>query len=208
MKGLSDCREGGNMKRHADTEEGVFSDEEIVLMYWNRDEAAIRATHEKYGKLVYRIVFDILHNAPDSEECQNDTYVGVWNRIPPTRPNVFPAFVAKIARGIAINRYKENTRKKRRPAEGIASLDDLQDSLELGVQDEAFDAEAVGEAISDYVRTLSDRRQFLFVGRFYMARSAEDLARELGVSVPTVYRELESIRQGLRRDLEGKGVYL
>ena len=56
---------------------GATDDEEIVRMYFDRDEAAIRETDRKYGKFLFGIAYNILHDRLDCEECRNDTYLGV-----------------------------------------------------------------------------------------------------------------------------------
>lgn len=70
-----------------------MDDLRIIELYFERDEQAIKETDVKYGKLCHSIAYNILNNHEDSEECVNDTYVGVWNAIPPTRPNNFMPFV-------------------------------------------------------------------------------------------------------------------
>ena len=89
------------------------TDEEIIELYWQRDEYAIQATSDKYGKFLYKIAYNILHDNLDCEECRNDTYLEVWNSIPPQRPWAFRAFISKIMRNIAIDKYYEKTNKKR-----------------------------------------------------------------------------------------------
>ncbi len=76
----------------------------IIALYFARDEQAIKETDAKYGKLCYRIAYNILNNYEDSKECVNDTYVGVWNAIPPTRPNNFMSFVCRIARNLTLKK--------------------------------------------------------------------------------------------------------
>lgn len=66
-----------------------ITDEDIIDLFWLRDERAIQETARKYGKMIFRIANNILHDNADSEECQNDTYLRVWKCIPPTRPSFF-----------------------------------------------------------------------------------------------------------------------
>ncbi len=96
------------MDKGTDIKTVVIADEQIIELYWERNETAIQETETKYGKMLFRIAYNILHDRLDSEECKNDTYIGVWNAIPPTKPNVFPAFITQIMRNIATKRYKEN----------------------------------------------------------------------------------------------------
>ena len=74
-----------------------MDDMRIIELYFERNEQAIKETDLKYGKLCHSIAYNILNNREDSKECVNDTYVGVWNAIPPTRPNNFTAFICRIA---------------------------------------------------------------------------------------------------------------
>lgn len=67
-----------------------MDDRKIIELYFDRNEQAIRETDEKYGKLCHRIAYNILNDPEDSEECVSDTYMGVWNAIPPTRPDNMP----------------------------------------------------------------------------------------------------------------------
>ena len=103
-----------------------LTDEQIIELYWTRQENAIQETDKKYGQFLFRIANNMLHDRRDSEECQNDTYLGAWNAIPPTRPLVLSAFLVQIMRRIAINRYREKTSKKRIPSELTVALEDVQ----------------------------------------------------------------------------------
>ena len=186
------------------------SDEEIIEMYWQRDPDAIQATDHKYGKLLQNTAYNILSDLQDSEECQNDVYLRVWNASPSTRPTDFLAFIMQIMRRCAFNRYKEKSRKKRVPSQLTLSLEELQTSLSSGkTVEEEYDAKVLGELITEYVRNLSDRQQYIFVDRYYMAEPVEKIASDLSISsVRTVYREIEKIKQGLKEYLEGNGVYV
>ncbi|MBQ9923477.1 MAG: hypothetical protein IJO66_02570 [Clostridia bacterium] len=58
----------------------------------------------KYGRAVRAVVFNILGNPQDAEECQSDTYLQVWNSIPPARPDHLGAYVCRIARNVSLKR--------------------------------------------------------------------------------------------------------
>lgn len=185
----------------------VISDDKIVDMYWRKEENAIKETDKKYGQFLYRIAYNILHDSCDSDECKNDTYLSTWNSIPPTRPNVFPAFLVQIMRHIAINRYKEKNRQKRIPSELTVSMEEMTEILQSNESiDDYYNAKEVGKIISNYVRTLSERGQYIFIGRFYRSESVERLSEELSISIKTVYRELDKIKCGLKVYLEKNGV--
>ena len=186
-----------------------MSDADIIELYWQRDEQAIRATDIKYKSFLLSVAQNIVHDVRDSEECLNDTYVGAWNAMPPARPTVLQAFLATIMRRIAINRYKANRRHKRVASELTVSLSDLGDMLadEDDVSAE-MQAKELAAAISRYVRALPDRQMVIFVGRFYMADPLMKIAQEVGCSLATIKREIAAIKDGLKKHLEGEGYNL
>ena len=112
-------------------------------------------------------------------------------------------------RRLAINRYKEKSRKKRVPSQLTLSIEDLQASLSSGISvEEEYDAKMLGELITEYVRNLNDRQQYIFIDRYYMAEPVEKIAADLSISERTAYREMDKIKQGLKKYLEGNGIYV
>ena len=183
-----------------------MSDADIIELYWQRDEQAIKETDIKYKSFLLSVAQNIVHDVRDSEECLNDTYIGAWNAMPPAHPTVLQAFLATIMRRVAINRYKANRRHKRVASELTVSLSDLGDMLadEDDVSAE-MQAKELAAAISRYVRALPDRQMVIFVGRFYMADPLMKIAQEVGCSLATVKREIAAIKYGLKKHLESEG---
>ena len=181
-------------------------DEQIVALYWQRDENAIRETDVKYKRFLLAVAYNILHDACDSEECLNDTYIGAWNAIPPARPASLKGFLATIMRRTAIDCYKARKRQKRIASELTVSLSEVEDfiSAEGDVCSEA-DAWELGRVISDFVRSLSDRRMYIFMSRYYFARPIREIAGLLGCSESTVNKEIAAIKCDLKEKLEGEG---
>jgi RNA polymerase sigma-70 factor (ECF subfamily) len=187
----------------------IIADEQIISLYWQREESAIRETDRKYGKYLFSVARNILLDNEDSEECKNDAYLEAWNSIPPTMPKSLGAFMTQLVRCIALDRYKTKTTKKRIPTEMLVSMEDLSNILPGDDFSETeYLKQEVGKLINAYVKGLTEKEQYIFVSRYYVAEKVEDIARELGVSQPTVYRELEHIKKGLREYLEREGVYV
>ena len=184
-------------------------DEQTIDMYWHRDPGAIQQTESKYGPLLWSVAYNILCDAQDCEECQNDTYLRVWNAIPSTRPASFAGYVVQVVKRIAINRYKEKTRQKRIPSQLTISMEELKKSISSGITvEEEYDAKEVSRMITDYLWSLNERQRHLFIDRYYMLEPVEKTAAELRISIQTAYRELEKIKQGLKKYLEKNGVYV
>ena len=186
----------------------LLEDEEIIELYWARNERAITETDKKYKNYLHTIAYNILHDDLDCEECLNDTYLGTWNSIPPTRPNVFQAFISKIMRNTALGRYNKNTAEKRIPSEMTVSVGEFVECLpsELTVEEEYF-IDGVSKIISEFLRSLPERSAFVFICRYYCSDKISDIADMLHVSESTVFRELMSIREQLREKLVKEGYY-
>lgn len=183
------------------------SDEEIIDLYWSRNEDAIPETDRKYGKYLYTIAYNIVHDNLDCEECINDTYFSTWNRIPPTRPTVFQVFLSKITRNIAVDKYRKNNAEKRIPSEMINSLDEIDECLvHSDSVEEELDIKHISLVLNDYLNELSKKDITLFVCRYYYCDSIEDIAQMFKVSQSTVFRRLTNIKEGLRRRLAEEDV--
>ena len=85
-----------------------MEDSKIISLFFERSEQAIEALNQKYGAAVKKTAANILDDRLDVEECVNDTYLRVWNNIPPHTPDPLAGYVCKIARNLAVNRYHAN----------------------------------------------------------------------------------------------------
>ena len=184
----------------------AMSDEKIVDLYWQRDEQAIKETDIKYKRFLLSLADNIVHDMCDSEECLNDTYIGAWRSIPPARPILLQSFLATIMRRTAINRFNANKRQKRIASEFSVSLSELEDFIaddsDMNIEIEAKELE---KSISNYVRELPDRQMYIFVSRYYISDPLTKICKELGCSLSTVKREIEAIKNGLKKHLESEG---
>ena len=183
-----------------------MDDDKIVALYWERNEKAIEETDIKYNKYLFSIAYNVVHDRLDCEECLNDTYIGAWNAMPPSKPNMLKAFLTTITRRIAIKRYHSNLKQSVIPSEMTVSLSELENFLaDDGDVDSEFDFERLGHVISNFVRSLSERRQFIFMTRYYVADPIDTIARDLGLSRSMVNKELAAIRSALKEKLESEG---
>lgn len=186
----------------------TMSDEQIVALYWQRDEQAIRETDIKYKKFLLSVAYNILYDICDSEECLNDTYIGAWNSIPPARPVLLQAFLATIMRRTAIDCYKAKKRQKRIVSELTVSLSEVEDFISDDDMYSQTDAKELGRVISDFVRSLSERRMYIFMSRYYIARPIKEIAKLLDCSESTVNKEIALIKRGLKEKLKKEGYTL
>lgn len=185
-----------------------MEDRQIIQLYWERTEEAIRETAEKYGRLCRYIAQNILSSPEDSEECVNDTWLGLWNAIPPQRPRRFSAFVGRVARNQALKRFDYLAAAKRN-IEAVCSLEELGDCVsgQASVEDE-LENQRVEEAINDFLWSLGEEKRAVFIRRYWYFDSMEAICRRTGFSQSKVKSMLYHTRQKLRDYLESEGIEL
>ena len=188
-------------------ERELLSDEQIIDLYFAREERAITETDNKYRGYLHTVANNILANEQDAEECLQDTYLRTWNTIPPERPSVFHAFLAKITRNLSLNRYDMRKRKGRIPAEAICPMDEVQDFLPdpNGPDDDTL-SESVRRIVAAYLEGTTGRRMYVFVARFFYSYTVSQIAGRLGCSTSTVNKELAMIKRELRACFEKEGI--
>lgn len=182
-----------------------MDDLKIIELYFERDELAIKETDVKYGKLCHSIAYNILNDHEDSKECVNDTYMGVWNAIPPTRPNNFMFFVCKIARNLSLKRLEFMKREKRSQAM-LVSLEEL----EAVLPDERYAPdvtdEDIGILISKFLRGQKEDVRNVFICKYYFFDSIGEIAERYSFTESKVKNMLFHTRNRLKNYLIKEGV--
>lgn len=185
-----------------------MKDEEIVRLYWQRNESAITETQHKYGSYLTKISYNILHDTEDTQECINDTYLSAWHSMPPHRPNILSSYLAKIARRISIDRLRSRTREKRGGGEYELSLEELNECIPTGDRTaEEADLRVLAQSINRYLRTLPPQQRNVFIGRYFYADSLSDVAAYYRMSIPKTKSMLHRTRQGLKKHLTKEGYF-
>ena len=183
-----------------------MDDREIVALFWARDEAALKASAEKYGRLLYKLSLGILRAKEDCDEVLNDAYLAAWNAIPPERPAHLGAYLCKIVRNLSIKKYRYNHAAKR-SGEYDACIDELSELLPAAETVEtAFDAAETGAMISAFLRQQDARTRWIFIRRFYFMDSPEAIAAAGGLKLNTVRSTLYRTKKKLIDYLSQRGV--
>lgn len=181
----------------------LLADEDIIALYWHRDERAITETDKKYGKYLFTIAYNIVRDSMDCEECLNDTYLSTWNQIPPTKPTVLQIFLSKIMRNTAIDKFRESNAARRIPTELTYSLDELGDCIynEGSLDNDEF-VQKVSGCLNSFLKSLSRRDTVMFICRYYYSDSVKAISQMFKVSERTVLRALSRLRYELKEKLE------
>ena len=181
-----------------------MDDNKIVEMYFARDENAISETKEKYGKYCHYIANNILNSSLDSEECVNDTYLATWNSIPPSKPKSLRAYIGKIVRNIALNRYYASRAKKRSVGVELA-LDELSEVIpDVGADGRALTDElTLKYALNAFIGSLKRETREIFVRRYWYLSSIKEISSDYGLTESnvkvTLLRTRELLRDYLRK---------
>ncbi len=184
-----------------------MEDHDIVELYFRRDETAIVETQKKYGRLCHSIAERITSDACDAEECVNDVYLGLWQVIPPHRPNSLCAFVAKIARNQALIKLKHRNADKRTP-DALLSLHELEEVIPDPETFEHLEDERIGHWIGEFLKGEKEEIRNLFIRKYWYFDSIQDLSQKFGYSETKIKSILFRTRKKLKLFLTEKGVAL
>lgn len=181
-----------------------MQDEEILDLYFARDERAINETSKKYGRTLTKLSLSITGNGEDADECVNDAYFDAWNRIPPTRPTHFFAWLSRIVRSFSYKVWERKTAAKR----GVTY--ELTDELAQCLKSEetvesAVDARALSALIDRFVRSLDEQSRNVFIKRYFWSCPIFTIAKETGFSESKIKSMLFRARRKLKKELIKEG---
>lgn len=181
-----------------------MEDKDIIRLYIERSEAAISETADKYGKYCHSIAYRILYSNEDAEECVNDTYQKVWCSIPPDIPSVFRAYIGRIARNIALNRYDFNKAQKRCPDMEMVLYEygECIAGAEIDLENEI----ALKSAIDQFLHSLKKQARIIFLRRYWYMYSVAEISKQMKLSESNVKVSLFRTRAAMREFLSSLGL--
>lgn len=183
-----------------------MEDIEIIELYWQRDERAVKESDTKYGRLCKGIALRLLENMEDSEECVSDTWLRAWNTIPPQRPDILRAFFAKITRNLALDRCRRSSAQKRGGGEVDAALEELSSCVSGGDLETELERRELVRALNEFLYSLGEQERQIFLRRYWLADSVSAIAKGSGMSANAVSLHLMRLRTRLKEHLEKEGI--
>lgn len=182
-----------------------MEDAKIIELFFSRSEEAITETTLKYGKLCFSISGNILGNNEDSEECVNDTYLALWNCIPPQRPSNLMAFISKIVRNLSLKKLDYNLAKKR-DSSITHSLSELEEILPDKAISNKFSDEEIGRILSNFLKNEKADSRNVFIRKYWYFDSVEDISKRYKFSESKVKSMLFHTRNRLKKYLIKEGI--
>ena len=183
-----------------------MEDSAIIDLFFARSEEAIKETAAKYGRMLKAVSLRILRNIEDAEEALSDTYMKTWNSIPPTRPNVFSAFLTKIVRNVSLDKLDALHADKRGAGEIPAILDELEECIadnSIPVPGEGME---IREILNAFLEGEKPEARKIFVRRYFFGSDVKEIAEFYGLGESKVKMSLSRSRERLRKCLEEEGV--
>lgn len=183
-----------------------IQEKEMIDKLFARSEDVFSDLEEAYGQLCKKLISQILnYDVEDMKECMNDVYLGVWNTIPPNRPNSLKAYICRIARNQAVKKLEYRTAKKR--YETTISLQEELDGCLPAARNEYENVE-LAEIINQFLEKLDKESRMMFVRRYWYADSMEELAVHFRYSKNHISVKLGRIRKKLKKYLEAEGIWV
>ena len=183
-------------------------DEQIIELFFNRSGNAIDELDKKYGKVLHKVSYNILNDRLDVEECLNDSYLGVWNTIPPERPNPLLTYVCKIVRNISLKRYHSKTALKRNSTYDIAMSEVENYILAPNSVESEIEAKELAALIENFLDTLSVENRVIFMRRYWFSDTYKEIADRVGMTEKMVSMRLTRIRRKMREFLLAREVFV
>ena len=182
-----------------------MEDQQIIRLLFARSDAAITEMQIKFGGLCRSIISRILTDSRDVEECTSDTYLRVWNSIPPQRPERLDSYLARIARNVALDRYDYNTASMRHTSLTLA-YEEL--ALYLPTRDREDDAVEFKVFLNRFLRGLPKQTRVMFVRRYWYGESVGEIAAAMKCGEEKVKSSLFRTRNKLREAMIKEEIYL
>ena len=177
-----------------------MNDVDIIDLFWKRSETAITELSKKYDRLARSVAMNILHSKEDTDECMNDSYFGMWNTLPPERPQILSAFFTSVTRNNALKKFRYNSASKRCAI--MEELDDFSTSTPSPEEEINFAA----DLISDFLSKQDKVSRVLFMRRYYLGESVSAAAKAVGVTENYASVKLSRMRAKLKKELEEEGI--
>jgi RNA polymerase sigma-70 factor (ECF subfamily) len=182
-----------------------MDDSMIIELFWKRSEQAIAETDTKYGSMCMTLAKNIVINHQDAEECVSDTYMSLWDTIPPTRPSILSAFIARIVRNLAMKKATYNNAQKRASNMAV-SIHELEEYVSVASDsDGPLDEKELADCIEAFLHTTDYESRNIFLRRYWFFDSITEIADRFSISESKVKSRLFRTRNKLYSHLIKEG---
>ena len=182
-----------------------MSDDQIIDLYWARNEQAIACTDHAYGHKLQNLAGHILNRFQDAEECVSDTYLKAWQTMPPQRPSYLFAFLAKICRHLAFGKLDWDNAAKRN-ADVVTLSDEMQSCIPDGYWERKLEGEEIGQLLNEFLAATPKESRMIFLRRYWYGDTVAEIAKRYSISQSKGKTSLHRTRGKLKEFLEKEGI--
>lgn len=182
-----------------------MDDAQIIELYLSRRETAVEETSIRFGRLIRSTAMNMLGSEEDALECENDTYMALWNSIPPNKPENLTGYICRIAKNLALTRFRDSRRQKR--SAQVVALDELAETLPGRCLEDEVTSRELGRAIDKFLSETAQRERVIFIGRYWYGYSVGEIAKNLHLTANAVSLSLHKTRNALCKYLTREGLY-
>ncbi|MBR5370893.1 MAG: sigma-70 family RNA polymerase sigma factor [Oscillospiraceae bacterium] len=180
-----------------------MDDAEIVRLFLRRSERALQETRNKYESLCMTVAYNMLGSREDAEECFYDALMCLWNAIPPAEPKSLGAYLVTAVRNAARDKLAYNSAKRRGGGQLDLAIDELANCIPAADHpDQMLDSIALRDAFRRFLTTLKPSARAVFLQRYWICLSINEIAAQTGYSVSRVNMSLMRTRKKLKEFLE------
>ncbi len=184
-----------------------MDDAQIIALYFQRNEQAVKETDTAYGRKLYVLSNHILNNRQDAEESVSDTYMETWKTIPPKHPKYFYAYLASVCRNISFNRLDWRLAAKRN-AEVVALTQEMETCIPDSRQESEMDRRELRRILEKFLESLPKESRLIFLRRYLYVDTVAEIAARYGISESKVKTQLHRTRAKLQTYLAKEGIAL
>ncbi len=182
-----------------------MEDEEIIKKLFEHSEDSLLLVKDKYEELLKNISYNILFNNDDANECLNDTYLKIWDTIPPYKPTYLKSYICKLVRQISIDKYRYLHRLNRNISNEISINDldiEIKDSNDI---DNIMKTKDLHKIINDFLSSLNVDDRVLFIKKYFFLESSLSLSEMFDTTEANINVKTMRLRKKLKERLESEG---
>lgn len=186
-----------------------MNDAQILSLFINRDEQAIRECMNCYGGYCRTVAASILQDPADVEEVLADTWMKAWETIPPNRPQYLRLYLGKVTRNLSLDMWRKRNAQCRGGGQVEVALEELGECIPTDESPEQWvDVCDLENAITAFLRTESATRRAVFLRRYFYMDEVSSISLRYGLKESNVRMMLARTRKRLGKYLKQEGYEL
>ena len=180
-------------------------DDDLVRRLKARDAQVMSKLYDRYGRLVYSVIFRVVRDSAAAEDLVQETFLRIWNRAQSfdQQRGALGPWILTVARNRAIDHLRS---LDGRMAAGALELDRIENPAQFtAFEDRALTLDRA-RRIKEAFQKLAPHQKEVIELAYYQGLSQTEMAERLKQPLGTVKTWVRSALQILREELSGAAV--